>query len=141
VTDITSDTDFLKLVSEIVAAYVGNNQVLASELPAVIKTVHSTLGSLSTTAEAESQTNQKPAVIVKKSVTPEYLVCLEDGKRLKMMKRYLRSHYGMTPEQYRTKWGLPPDYPMVASAYAAKRSEFAKKIGLGKPAARSHQRA
>jgi predicted transcriptional regulator len=133
-------TDLLKLASDIVAAYVSNNPVPVSELPAMIKNVHATLGSLSGAPAAEEVTNQKPAVPVKKSITPEYLVCLEDGKRLKMLKRYLRSRYGLSPDQYRAKWGLPPDYPMVASNYAAQRSEFAKKIGLGRPVTKSRRR-
>jgi predicted transcriptional regulator len=92
------------------------------------------LGGLSGAAHGEAATTQKPAVAVKKSITPEYIICLEDGKKLKMLKRYLRSNYNLTPEEYRAKWGLPADYPMVAPNYAAQRSEFAKKIGLGKNA-------
>jgi predicted transcriptional regulator len=126
--------NLLKLVSEIVAAYVSNNPVPVSELPAMIRSVHATLGGMSGGSSGETATSQKPATPVKKSITPEYLICLEDGKKLKMLKRYLRSRYGLSPDQYRTKWGLAPDYPMVASNYAAQRSEFAKKIGLGKPA-------
>ena len=126
--------DLLTLTSDIVAAYVSNNPIPVSELPAVIKSIHSTLGNLNGTASlTELAVDQKPAVPIKKSITAEYLVCLEDGKRLKMLKRYLRSRYGLSPEQYRTKWGLPPDYPMVASDYAALRSDFAKKNGLGRP--------
>jgi predicted transcriptional regulator len=134
--------DLLKLASDIVAAYVSNNPVPVGELPAMIKSVHATLGGLSSGAPGEMTTSQKPAVPVKKSVTPEYLVCLEDGKRLKMLKRYLRSRYGLSPDQYRAKWGLPADYPMVASNYAAQRSEFAKKIGLGRsaPATKNRRR-
>ena len=126
--------DLLKLTSDIVAAYVSNNPVPVSELPGMIKSVHGTLGNLSTGAQSDSLTTQKPAVPVKKSVTAEYIVCLEDGKKLKMLKRYLRSNYDLTPEGYRAKWGLPADYPMVAPNYAAQRSEFAKKIGLGRNA-------
>ena len=126
--------ELLKLVSDIVAAYVSNNTVAANELPNVIKSIHSTLGALSGAPSSDSLTSQKPAVPVKKSVTNEYIVCLEDGKKLKMLKRYLRSNYNLTPEEYRAKWGLPADYPMVAPNYAAQRSEFAKKIGLGKNA-------
>jgi predicted transcriptional regulator len=130
----TKAIDFLKLTSDIVAAYVSNNPIPVSELPAVIKSVHNALGNLAGTASlTELSTDQKPAVPVKKSITAEYLICLEDGKRLKMLKRYLRSRYGLSPEQYRTKWSLPPDYPMVASNYAALRSAFAKKNGLGRP--------
>ena len=134
--------DLLKLASDIVAAYVSNNPVPISELPAMIKSVHATLGSLASGIPGEIATSQKPAVPVKKSITPEHLICLEDGKKLKMLKRYLRSRYGLSPDQYRAKWGLPADYPMVASNYAAQRSEFAKKIGLGRtaPAAKGRRR-
>jgi predicted transcriptional regulator len=133
--------ELLKLASEIVAAYVSNNPVPVGELPAMIKSVHATLGGLSGASAAEAMTTQKPAVNVKKSVTPEYIVCLEDGKKLKMLKRYLRSRYSMSPEEYRSKWGLPADYPMVAPNYAAQRSEFAKKIGLGRsPAPKKSRR-
>jgi predicted transcriptional regulator len=127
-------SDILKLASDIVAAYVSNNPVPVGELPGMIKSVYSTLGSLSAGVTGEIATSQKPAVPVKKSITPEHLICLEDGKKLKMLKRYLRSRYGLSPDQYRAKWGLPADYPMVASNYAAQRSEFAKKIGLGRSA-------
>lgn len=124
--------DLLRLASDIVAAYVSNNPVPVSELPSMIKSVHATLGGLSGGTPMEMQTAQKPAVTVKKSITPEFIVCLEDGKKLKMLKRYLRSRYSLSPEEYRAKWGLPADYPMVAPNYAAQRSEFAKKIGLGR---------
>ncbi len=132
--EVSKGDDVLKLASDIVAAYVSNNPVPVSELPAMIKSVYATLGSLSGGSGSEVATSQKPAVPVKKSVTPEYLICLEDGKKLKMLKRYLRSRYTLTPDQYRAKWNLPADYPMVASNYAAQRSEFAKKIGLGRSA-------
>jgi predicted transcriptional regulator len=124
--------EILKLASDIVAAYVSNNPVPVGDLPAMIKSVHATLGGLSGIEGIEFQTSQKPAVPIKKSITPDYLICLEDGKKLKMLKRYLRSRFKLTPDQYRAKWGLPADYPMVASNYAARRSEFAKKIGLGR---------
>jgi predicted transcriptional regulator len=133
-------SDILKLASDIVAAYVSNNPVPVGELPGMIKSVHATLGSLSAGVPSEIATSQKPAVPVKKSITPEHLICLEDGKKLKMLKRYLRSRYGLSPDQYRAKWGLPADYPMVASNYAAQRSEFAKKIGLGRSAPASKGR-
>jgi len=134
--------DLLKLSSEIVAAYVSNNPLPVSELPAVIKSIHATLGGLSSGAGGDAALSQKPAVPVKKSVTPNYIVCLEDGKKLKMLKRYLRSRYGLSPEDYRSKWHLPADYPMVAPNYAAQRSEFAKKIGLGRssPASKGRKR-
>ena len=125
-----NEDDILKLVTEIVAAYVSKNPVAASELPAIIKNVHATLGSFGA-AEAHALP-RAPAVPVKKSVQPDYIVCLEDGKKLKMLKRYLRSRYKLSPSEYRERWNLPPDYPMVAPNYAQKRSDFAKKIGLGK---------
>ncbi|HEY1961486.1 MAG TPA: MucR family transcriptional regulator [Rhizomicrobium sp.] len=124
--------ELLKLASDIIAAYVSNNPVPVSELPGMIKNVHAMLGGLVTGNGSDSPTSQKPAVPVKKSITPDYIVCLEDGKKLKMLKRYLRSNYSLSPEEYRSKWGLPADYPMVAPNYAAQRSEFAKKIGLGR---------
>ena len=138
----TRTDEILRLASEIVAAYVSNNPVSVGELPAMIKSVHATLGGLAGSTPAEAATSQKPAVTVKKSITPEYIVCLEDGKKLKMLKRYLRSRYGLSPEEYRAKWGLPADYPMVAPNYAAQRSEFAKKIGLGRssPPSKSRRR-
>lgn len=119
---------------KIVAAYVRNNHVAPTELSAMIRNIHGTLGSLVTGHHADAPTSQKPAISIKKSITPDYIVCLEDGKRLKMLKRYLRTRYGMSPEEYRSKWGLPADYPIVAPNYAARRSEFAKKIGLGRRA-------
>jgi len=132
--------DLLKLASEIVAAYVSNNPIPVSEVPAMIRSVHGTLGGLVSAPQGEAPTAQKPAVPIKRSVNPDYIVCLEDGKKLKMLKRYLRSNYNMTPEEYRAKWGLPADYPMVAPNYAAQRSEFAKKIGLGRTASSSGRR-
>jgi predicted transcriptional regulator len=123
------EEEILKLVTEIVAAYVSNNPVPAGELPAMIRSVHATLGSFS---EGGAGAMRPPAVPVKKSITPDYIVCLEDGKKLKMLKRYLRSRHGLSPDAYRAKWNLPADYPMVAPNYAARRSEFAKQIGLGR---------
>jgi len=125
-----NEDEILKLVTEIVAAYVSKNPVAAHELPAIIKNVHATLGGFS---GGEVRTLPRaPAVSVKKSVQPDFIVCLEDGKKLKMLKRYLRSRYKLSPSEYRDRWNLPPDYPMVAPNYAQKRSDFAKKIGLGK---------
>jgi predicted transcriptional regulator len=134
--------DLLKLATNIVAAYVSNNTVPANELPAMIKSVYLALGGLSGSSSSDAGTTQKPAVNVKKSITPEYVICLEDGKKLKMLKRYLRSRYNLTPEEYRAKWGLPADYPMVAPNYAEQRSQFAKKIGLGRnaPASKGRRR-
>jgi len=132
------EEDILKLVTEIVAAYVSKNPVAAHELPGIIKNVHATLGGFS---GAEERTpSRQPAVSVKKSVQDDYIVCLEDGKKLKMLKRYLRARYKMTPDEYRARWNLPPDYPMVAPNYAQKRSDFAKKIGLGKGEGRKGKR-
>jgi len=124
-------TEILRLATEIVAAYVSNNAVAANDLPAMIRTVHSTLNNLDQTAPSR-ETDLTPAVPIKKSVTADYIICLEDGKKLKMLKRYLRSQYGLTPEEYKARWGLPHDYPMVAPNYAAQRSKLAKQIGLGR---------
>jgi predicted transcriptional regulator len=130
-----SSDPLLELTTEIVSAYVSHNQIPLTEVPAMLRNVHSALSGLTGGPVVEINTNTKPAVPVKKSITDEYIICLEDGKRLKMLKRYLRSHYDMSPEQYRAKWGLPPDYPMVAPNYAKQRSDFAKSIGLGRAAA------
>ena len=129
--DNRSEEDILKLVTEIVTAYVSRNSVAAEDLPNVIKSVHATLGGIQ--GKEAGPLARAPAVPVKKSVTPDYIVCLEDGRKLKMLKRYLRAQYGLTPEAYRAKWNLPADYPMTAPNYAARRSEFAKQIGLGRP--------
>jgi len=120
----------------IVAAYLGHNPVPVSEVAAILRSVHSALLGLSGSAPADLGTSQKPAVPIKKSITPDYIVCLEDGKKLKMLKRYLRSRYGLSPDEYRAKWGLPVDYPLVAPNYAQQRSAFAKKIGLGRTSGR-----
>ena len=137
-----NEDEILKLVTEIVSAYVSKNPVAAHELPAIIKNVHATLGGFSS-AHQERALPRAPAVAIKKSVQPDYIVCLEDGKKLKMLKRYIRSRYNLSPDAYRTKWGLAADYPMVAPNYAAQRSEFAKKIGLGRskaPKSKSRRR-
>jgi len=123
-------TKFIELTAGIVSAYVSNNSVAAAELPHLINEVHSALTRV-VAAPAAAREPQKPAVPIKRSITPEFLVCLEDGKRFKSLRRHLRSHYGLSPEQYREKWNLPPDYPMVAPNYAATRSALAKKMGLG----------
>jgi predicted transcriptional regulator len=132
--DATPSDDLLGLTAEIVAAHVASNPVSTTDLPILIATVHKALSTLGTPPAAAAPEAKLPAVSVKKSVTPEYLICLEDGKKLKMLKRHLNTSYGMTPGQYRAKWGLPNDYPMVAPNYAAKRSELAKSIGLGQRA-------
>jgi predicted transcriptional regulator len=134
--EISKSTEqLLELTTEIVSAYVSHNQIPLTEVPAMLKNVHSALGNLVSGSPMDINTNTKPAVSIKKSIGDDYIICLEDGKRLKMLKRYLRSHYDMSPEQYRVKWGLPPEYPMVAPAYARQRSAFAKSIGLGRAAA------
>ena len=125
---------------DIVTAYLSNNSLPAATIPDLIATVHGALINLGRPSEESAQANRKPAVSIRKSVTPDHIICLEDGKRLKMLKRYLRSNYNMTPAEYRAKWGLPADYPMVAPNYAKQRSEFAKQIGLGRSAKRSRQR-
>lgn len=128
----SSDTaEVLRLATEIVAAYVSNNAIAAGDLPGMIRTIHSTLSNLDSGVNGK-EVDLVPAVPIKKSVTSDYIVCLEDGKKLKMLKRYLRSQYGLTPEEYRARWSLPHDYPMVAPNYAAQRSRLAKQIGLGR---------
>ena len=122
---------YIDLTANIVSAYLSNNPTPASEIPNLISQVHSALLRVSTGRAETPAESAKPAVSVKKSINPDYLVCLEDGKRFKSLKRHLRTRYNMTPEQYRDKWGLPADYPMVAPNYAVARSQLAKKMGLG----------
>lgn len=124
--------EILRMTAQIVAAYVGHNEISGAKIPDVIRSVYSALQAQASGEEAGQKEPPKPAVPIRRSVTPDYIVCLEDGKKLKMLKRHLRTTYGMTPEEYRAKWGLPADYPMVAPNYAAQRSQFAKKIGLGR---------
>lgn len=126
-----SRDELLRMTTQVVAAYVGNNPVPEAQISDVIQSVYGSLEGLGG-GDNGTQTKQKPAVPIKRSITPDHIVCLEDGKKLKMLKRYLRTAYNMTPEEYRTKWGLPADYPMVAPNYAKQRSAFAKQIGLGK---------
>ena len=126
----TEGADLLGLTAEIVAAHVSNNTVSVEELPTLINQVYRSLSSIGQPTELVLEKPQ-PAVPIKKSVFPDYIVCLEDGKRLKMLKRHLKTAYNMTPEEYRERWNLPPDYPMVAPNYARHRSSLAKKIGLG----------
>jgi predicted transcriptional regulator len=125
-----SDPKFIELTANIVSAYLGNHSVPASDIPGLISQIHSALSRVSSGADLAAEP-LKPAVPVKKSITPEYLVCLEDGKKFKSLKRHLRTQYNMTPEQYRDKWDLPTDYPMVAPNYAEARSALAKQMGLG----------
>ena len=120
----------ITLTADIVAAHVSNNSVAVNDLPTLISNVHSALTALDGPAPVP-EAKQEPAVSVRSSIKPDYIVCLEDGKKLKMLKRHLMTHYSMTPEQYRTKWNLPADYPMVAPNYAEQRRTLAKKIGLG----------
>ena len=127
------ENELLQKTTQIVAAYVSRSVVPVSDLPALISSVHQSLATLGQPqAAAEVPADLKPAVPVKKSVTPDYILCLEDGKKLKMLKRHLASSYGLSPDEYRAKWGLPSDYPMVAPNYAKARSEMAVKIGLGR---------
>jgi len=130
--DNLDSSELLRMTTDVVSAYLGNNTVAASQISEVISTVHEALTRLNIDVSEPEIEPAKPAVPIRRSITPEYIICLEDGKRLKMLKRHLRTTYNMTPEEYRAKWGLPADYPMVAPNYAAQRSEFAKKIGLGR---------
>lgn len=130
-TTAASAGDYVAYAAEIVAAYVRNNPVATTELPDLIRSVHRSLQNLSDPAVAEPE-RLKPAVSVKKSINNDYLVCLEDGLKFKSLKRHLRSKYDLSPDEYREKWGLPADYPMVAPGYSAQRSKLAKKMGLGR---------
>lgn len=123
--------DLVEMTAEIVSAYIGNNAVSVSEVPVLIETVFGALSSVDQTDMNNDEPVVVPAVSVRQSITPDYLICLEDGKRFKSLKRHLRTHYNLSPEEYRRKWGLPPEYPMVAPNYAAARSKLAKKMGLG----------
>ena len=127
--------ELLELTTEIVAAHVSNNTVALADLPELIQQIYRTLSTVGTNGSAAPDRPQ-PAVPIRKSVTPDYIICLEDGKKLKMLKRHLKTAYNMTPEEYRERWSLPPDYPMVAPNYAEQRSSLAKKIGLGTKARR-----
>jgi predicted transcriptional regulator len=130
--DHSDETSCIQLTADIVSAYVSNNSVSNAEIPALISQVYSALMRVSTgTAVAAPAGPLKPAVPIKRSITPEYLICLEDGRKFKSLKRHLRTQYQMTPDQYRAKWNLPADYPMVAAKYAAVRSQLAKQMGLG----------
>jgi len=134
-TEAVSRQDMMRMSVDIVAAYVSENKVNASQIPDIINLVTDTLKGLSNGSVGDTQKAGKPAVPVRRSVTPDFLVCLEDGRKLKMLKRHLRTAYNLTPEEYRSRWNLPSDYPMVAPNYAKHRSEFAKKIGLGRKGA------
>lgn len=124
-------SDLIEMTSKIAAAYVGANQLAPQDIPALIRTIHNALRDVSGGAVVAVEANLEPAVSVKKSVTPDFIICLEDGKKFKSLRRHLRTRYGMSPEEYRTKWGLAHDYPMVAPNYAKARSDLAKRMGLG----------
>ena len=130
--DAETEHDLIGMTTQIATAYMSRNQVMPADIPTLLQNVHSALSALASGTAAKAPQNTVPAVSIKKSVTDGYLICLEDGKKLTMLKRYLAGKYGLTPDQYRTKWGLPPDYPMVAPEYAKRRSDFAKKFGLGR---------
>jgi len=138
--ETVSRDDVLRMAVDVVAAYLGNNQVPTGQISAIIRSVFDSLSRLEGSAPEGRAEPLRPAISVRKSVTPDYIICLEDGKKLKMLKRHLRTTYDMMPEEYRAKWNLPPDYPMVAPSYAKQRSEFAKKIGLGRKAGKKGRR-
>jgi predicted transcriptional regulator len=129
--DIETGNNYIELAADIVSAYVSNNSVSAADLPALINSVHSALYSVSAGKVEVAAEPLKPVVPIKKSIMPDYIICLEDGKKFKSLKRHLRTQYNLSPEDYREKWGLPADYPMVAPNYAAARSQLAKQMGLG----------
>lgn len=136
----TSQTNYVELAADIVSAYVSNNSVPVDQVPGLLRDLHTSIVSIvtgGTTAAAPVVERAAPAVAVKKSITPDYLICLEDGKKFKSLKRHLRTAYNMSPEDYRAKWGLNADYPMVAPNYASQRSELAKKMGLGQQRSRA----
>ena len=124
-------SEVIEMTADIVSAYVGNNSVSAAELPGLIQSVHRALSGITGVAEAPEAAPKDPAVPVRRSITPDHLVCLEDGRKFKSLKRHLRTKYNMSPEDYRAKWNLPKDYPMVAPNYAKARSDLAKQMGLG----------
>jgi predicted transcriptional regulator len=132
----SNDNDLIDLSTEIVSAYVSHNALSVTDLPKLIADVHGALRGLRSGTPSEPAEELKPAVPVKKSIAADYLICLEDGKKFKSLKRHLRTHYNLSPEEYREKWGLPADYPMVAPNYSATRSRLAKDNGLGRKAAR-----
>jgi predicted transcriptional regulator len=123
--------DLVGMAAKIVSAYVSANTIASQDLPSLIRTVYSALQDISDTPAQAPETTPEPAVAVKKSITPDFIICLEDGKKFKSLKRHLRTRYSMTPDEYRAKWGLPHDYPMVAPNYAKERSTLAKRMGLG----------
>jgi len=132
--------EILRMTAEVVSAYVSNNLLPATQIADTIKSVYGSLNALESGLGEVKREPLKPAVPIRRSVTPDFIICLDDGKKLKMLKRHLRTTYNLTPDEYRAKWGLAPDYPMVAPNYAAQRSAFAKKIGLGRKAGQSKRR-
>lgn len=138
---MADDTEILiGLVADIVSAYVSNNSVPAAELPGLIAATHAAISGLGIPAAPVAEERPAPAVSIKKSITPDFLICLEDGKKFKSLKRHLRTAYNISPEEYRARWGLPSDYPMVAPSYAEARSSLAKKMGLGQQRRKSSTR-
>ncbi|HVJ70238.1 MAG TPA: MucR family transcriptional regulator [Sphingomicrobium sp.] len=136
-----ASSTYIDLAADIVSAYVSNNSVPAGDLPGLISEVHLALARVGNGAAEASAEAPKPAIAIKKSITPDYIICLEDGKKFKSLKRHLRTQYNLTPEQYREKWGLAPDYPMVAPNYAKARSDLAKEMGLGQQRRKRRARA
>ena len=136
-----ASSSYIEFAADIVSAYVSNNSVPTGDLPGLISEVHLALARVGNGAAEASAEAPKPAIAIKKSVTPDYIICLEDGKKFKSLKRHLRTQYNLTPEQYREKWGLAPDYPMVAPSYAKARSDLAKEMGLGQQRRKRRARA
>ena len=130
-TRMDEKSEVIEMTADIVSAYVGNNSVTAADLPALIQSVHRALAGISSGGETAEVVTKEPAVPVRRSITPDFLICLEDGRKFKSLKRHLRTKYNMSPEEYRAKWGLAKDYPMVAPNYALARSNLAKQMGLG----------
>jgi len=137
----TGPLNLVELTADVVAAYVSKNSVVASDIPGLIGNVHQALATAAMKGAVPAREEQRPAIAVKKSITDDHIICLEDGKKFKSLKRHLSTRYNMSPDEYRTKWGLPHDYPMVAPNYAAARSMLAKKIGLGRPTGKANGRA
>ena len=129
--DSPAQPELVTITATIVAAYVSNNSISSTDLPGLIAETHAALSRAAGRSVPQEREEAKPKIAVKKSVMPDYIICLEDGKKFKSLKRHLRTHYNLSPEEYREKWGLPPDYPMVAPNYANARSQLAKKMGLG----------
>ncbi len=127
--------DLLRLAADVSSAYVAQNTVAHQQVPGIITSVYDTLAGISAGTFERAEKQSKPAVAIRRSVMPDFIVCLEDGRKMKMLKRYLRTAFNLSPEEYRNRWGLPPDYPMVAPNYSKRRSDFAKKIGLGRKSA------